>query len=76
MGISGTTNIKFEMMKHSASAKVVLVEESKYISDIVDKVLCHIKDIVRRTICNNLTQEEQTRFFCPKISLNGNAAIM
>lgn len=66
-------NIKFEMI-NSASAKVELGEESKYIIDIVDEILGQIKNIVRCAICN-LTQEEQ-HVFCSITSLNGNAAIM
>lgn len=55
------------MMKNSASAKVVLRQESKYITDIVDGILGQIKNIFRRAIWNVL---------CSITSLNGNAAIM
>lgn len=43
-------NIKFEMMKNSASAGVALGEESKYITDTVDLILSQIKNIFCRAI--------------------------
>lgn len=35
------------MMKNSTSAKVVLGEESEYITDIVDLILSQLKNIFR-----------------------------
>lgn len=61
-------NIKFEMMKNSTSAKVVLGEESEYIIDIVDLILSQIKNIFRCANWIDLTQEEQTRFLSHNIT--------